>query len=271
MTDAPRHHDRPSPDLPAFAIELKGLTKRYRAQARQPEKLALDRVDLEVPRGGFFGLLGPNGAGKSTLINILAGLVVKTSGEARIFGIDIDQRPRRARRAIGVVPQELNLDAFFTPREALELQAGLYGVPKRQRRTMEILAAVGLADKADAYSRSLSGGMRRRLLVAKALVHSPPVVILDEPTAGVDAASQQALTATLADLATAGTTILVVTHELGPLEPMITRTVVVRAGHVDYDGPPIAGIPGEGADHHHPHGEPPLRPGMGLAGHGEIR
>ncbi|HET6468197.1 MAG TPA: ABC transporter ATP-binding protein, partial [Geminicoccaceae bacterium] len=180
-------------DLPRFAIELKGLRKVYAATKRQPTKEALLGIDLEVPRGCMFGLLCPNGAGKSTLINILAGLVVKTAGSARVFGIDVDRNPRRARRAIGVVPQELNLDAFFSPRETLELQAGLYGVPKAQRRTMEILEAVGLADKADAYSRSLSGGMRRRLLVAKALVHQPPVVILDEPTAGVDVELRRSL------------------------------------------------------------------------------
>ena len=138
----------PRQDLPALAIELKGLEKVYAAQHGQAAKRALDGIDLEVPRGSFFGLLGPNGAGKSTLINILAGLVVKTAGTARILGIDIDAHPRRARLAIGVVPQELNLDAFFSPRETLEFQAGLFGVPRRERRTAELLHAVGLADKA---------------------------------------------------------------------------------------------------------------------------
>jgi ABC-type sugar transport system ATPase subunit len=152
---------------PPLAIEVLGLRKTYRGGRRAPPKEALKGIDLEVPRGSIFGLLGPNGAGKSTLINILAGLVVKTGGTARIWGFDIDLNPRRARRAIGIVPQELNLDAFFTPRETLDIQAGLYGVPKRARRCDEILAAVGLADQADAYARTLSGGMRRRLLVAK--------------------------------------------------------------------------------------------------------
>ena len=172
--------------VPRYAVELSGLTKVYRGAGRMPKKTALDRVDLAIPRGAIFGLLGPNGAGKSTLINILAGLVVKTAGTARVWGIDIDRDPRQARAAIGVVPQELNIDAFFTPRELMELQAGLYGVPRAERRTEQILAMLGLADKADAYARTLSGGMRRRLMVAKAMVHAPPVLVLDEPTAGVD-------------------------------------------------------------------------------------
>src|SRR5258707_663883 len=162
--------------LPAHAVALSGLTKIYRGRgdAGGPAKPALDKVDLTIPRGALYGLLGPNGAGKSTLINILAGLVLKTAGRAVIWGIDIDAQPRQARAAIGVVPQELNIDPFFTPREMLDLHAGFYGVPKRERRTDEILDAVGLLDKADSYARTLSGGMRRRLLVAKALVHSPP-------------------------------------------------------------------------------------------------
>ena len=172
---------------PRFAVETTALTKIYRARGRQPAKLALDSVSLAIPRGSFFGLLGPNGAGKSTLINILAGLVVKTVGHAPRSGASISiEAGTPARAAIGVVPQELNLDPFFTPRELLEVQAGLYGVPAAERRTDEILAAVGLADKAHAYARTLSGGMRRRLLVAKAMVHTPPVLVLDEPTAGVD-------------------------------------------------------------------------------------
>ena len=232
MTLAPMRHGAGPADLPAFAIELKGLTKRYRALKGQPAKLALDRVDLQVPRGGFFGLLGPNGAGKSTLINILAGLVVKTGGTAQVFGIDIDERPRRARRAIGVVPQELNLDAFFSPREALELQAGLYGVPRRERRTAEILAAVGLADKADAYSRSLSGGMRRRLLVAKALVHNPPVVILDEPTAGVDVELRRSLWRYMRELGGRGVTVVLTTHYLEEAEELCDRIAIIDHGRV---------------------------------------
>ncbi len=218
--------------LPASAIRLKGLRKTYAPSSGQPAKEALKSIDLEVPRGCIFGLLGPNGAGKSTLINILAGLVVKSSGSAEVYGIDIDRNPRRARRAIGVVPQELNLDAFFTPRECLELQAGLFGVPKRERTTDAILAAVGLADKADAYSRSLSGGMRRRLLVAKALVHHPPVVILDEPTAGVDVELRRQLWQHMRDLNNSGITIVLTTHYLEEAEAMCDQIAIIDKGSV---------------------------------------
>ena len=191
----------PNPDTPA--VETTALRKIYPG-VDGPPKEALKSVNLSVPPGSVFGLLGPNGAGKSTLINILAGLVVKTSGSARILGWDIEKDMRQARTAIGIVPQELNLDAFFSPREVMELQAGFYGVPKRERRTMEILTALGLDDKADVYARSMSGGMRRRLLVAKALVHSPPVVILDEPTAGVDVELRQSLWDYMKELNDAG-------------------------------------------------------------------
>ena len=173
-------------DLPEQAVEVKALNKVYRASNRQSEKRALSDVDLSIKRGQIFGLLGPNGAGKSTLINIMAGLVHKTSGSMALWDYDIDRDPRQARAAIGIVPQELNIDPFFTPRELLELQAGLYGVPPRERITDEILAVMGLSDKAQAYARTLSGGMRRRLMVAKAMVHDPPILVLDEPTAGVD-------------------------------------------------------------------------------------
>ena len=185
-----------------------------------------------MPRGAIFGLLGPNGAGKSTLINILAALVVKTSGSARILGWDIDLHMRRARESIGVVPQELNLDSFFSPREVMDLQAGLYGVPKRKRQTMEILEALGLEDKADIYSRSLSGGMRRRLLVAKALVHSPPVVVLDEPTAGVDVELRQSLWEYMKMLNDAGTTILLTTHYLEEAQEMCDEIAIINHGEI---------------------------------------
>ncbi|MDH3335124.1 MAG: ABC transporter ATP-binding protein, partial [Rhodospirillaceae bacterium] len=155
--------------MPENAVEIRDLVKTYAPSKISAEKRALKGISLDVPRGSFFGLLGPNGAGKSTLINILAGLVNKTSGSANIWGYDTVNQMRAARRSIGVVPQELNLDPFFTPRELLDLHAGLYGVPAAERRTDEILEAVGLADKAHAYARTLSGGMRRRLLVAKAL------------------------------------------------------------------------------------------------------
>ncbi|HSK38223.1 MAG TPA: ABC transporter ATP-binding protein, partial [Arenibaculum sp.] len=169
-------------DLPEYAIEAQGLVKTYAATKTTPAKTALNGVDLRIPRGSIFGLLGPNGAGKSTFINILAGLTKKTSGTVKIWGRDIDERPRDARAAIGVVPQELAADVFFTPRESLNVQAGMYGVPKGERRTDALLAALGLSDKANAYVRQLSGGMKRRLMVAKAMVHHTPVLILDEPT-----------------------------------------------------------------------------------------
>ncbi len=174
------------------AIRIDCLGKTY-ASKNTPSKRALDQVSFDVPRGQIFGLLGPNGAGKSTLINILAGLVTKTSGSVTVWGFDIDQHPRNAKRSIGIVPQELLFDPFFTPREALEIQAGMYGVPKADRITDALLAAVHLSDKADAYARTLSGGMKRRLLVAKAMVHSPPILVLDEPTAGVDIELRQQL------------------------------------------------------------------------------
>ena len=164
-----------------YAIAARGVRKTYAATKKAPAKEALKGVDILVRRGSIFGLLGPNGAGKSTFINILAGLVNKSAGDVSVWGFDIDRNPRQARAALGIVPQEINMDVFFTPKEALEIQAGLYGVPKSQRRTMEILSALGLEDKASAYVRMLSGGMKRRLLVAKAMVHSPPILILDEP------------------------------------------------------------------------------------------
>ncbi|NKB20532.1 MAG: ATP-binding cassette domain-containing protein [Alphaproteobacteria bacterium] len=219
----------PPDEMPALAVETENLTKIY-SPSYGPTVRALDNVNLQVPRGSVFGLLGPNGAGKSTLINILAGLAIKTSGSARIWDYDTEKQFRRARSAIGVVPQEVNLDAFFCPREVLELQAGLYGVPKNERRTMEILEAVGLADKADAYARSLSGGMKRRLLIAKALVHTPPVVVLDEPTAGVDVELRRQLWAYMRILNEAGTTILLTTHYLEEAEEMCDTIAIIDHG-----------------------------------------
>ena len=218
--------------LPDWAVELKGLTKTYNASGRAAPKHALKGIDLNIPRGSFFGLLGPNGAGKSTMINILAGLVIKTSGTARIWGYDIDERPRQSRAAIGVVPQELILDPFFTPRELLDLQAGLYGVPRAERRTDQLLEAVGLADKANAYARTLSGGMRRRLMVAKALVHWPPVLVLDEPTAGVDIELRQSLWAYVRELNRAGTTVLLTTHYLEEAQELCDTIAIINNGEV---------------------------------------
>lgn len=228
LTSAQPHND---PDTaPDNAVEIRNLCKTYKAQGRGGEKQALDNLNLDIPRGSFFGLLGPNGAGKSTLINILAGLVTKTSGTARIWDYDITDAPRRAKRAIGVVPQELNIDPYFSPREALEVQAGLYGVPKHLRRTEEILDAVGLIDKAEAYARTLSGGMRRRLLVAKALVHQPPVLVLDEPTAGVDVELRRQLWAYVRKLNEDGVTILLTTHYLEEAEELCDRIAIINHG-----------------------------------------
>jgi ABC-2 type transport system ATP-binding protein len=218
--------------LPDLAIELTGLTKVYAARGKGAAVTALDNVDLAIPRGSMFGLLGPNGAGKSTTINILAGLVRKTAGTARIWRHDIDKEPRAARAAIGIVPQELNMDPFFTPRELLELQAGLYGVPRAERRTGEILEAVGLADKAHAYARTLSGGMRRRLMVAKAMVHAPPVLVLDEPTAGVDVELRQQLWNYIRQLNAEGTTILLTTHYLEEAQELCDRIAIIDHGKV---------------------------------------
>lgn len=217
---------------PTRAVELSGLTKIYRGSSRMPPKTALDHVDLVIPRGAVFGLLGPNGAGKSTLINILAGLVLKTSGRAVVWGFDLDEDPRQARAAIGVVPQELNIDPFFTPRELLELHAGFYGVPRRERKTDEILAAMGLSDKADSYARTLSGGMRRRLMVAKAMVHSPPILVLDEPTAGVDVELRRQLWTHVRALNAAGTTILLTTHYLEEAEELCDHIAIIDRGRV---------------------------------------
>ncbi|MEO5336648.1 MAG: ABC transporter ATP-binding protein [Magnetospirillum sp. WYHS-4] len=221
-----------SANPPEFAVETRALAKTYRAGGRRPPQKALDGIDLAIPRGSFFGLLGPNGAGKSTFINILAGLVVKTSGEGRVWGFDIEMDMRAARRAIGVVPQELNIDPFFTPRELLEVQAGLYGVPARLRRTESILESVGLMPQADAYARTLSGGMRRRLLVAKAMVHQPPVLVLDEPTAGVDVELRHQLWTMVKDLNARGTTVLLTTHYLEEAEELCDRIAIIDRGRL---------------------------------------
>jgi ABC-2 type transport system ATP-binding protein len=217
---------------PALAIEAKGLTKTYAASKRQPAKQALKGIDLEIPRGSIFGLLGPNGAGKSTFINTLAGLVNKTSGEVKVWGYDIDKEPREARASLGVVPQEINMDPFFTPGETLELMAGFYGVPARERRTDEILDALGLGDKKNAYVRQLSGGMKRRLMVAKALVHTPPILILDEPTAGVDVELRRSLWEYVHQLNAKGTTVVLTTHYLEEAQEMCDTIAIINHGLV---------------------------------------
>lgn len=217
---------------PDYAIEAIGLEKTYRASGKLPEMRALKGINLKIERGSIFGLLGPNGAGKSTFINILAGLVTKTGGTAKIWGLDIDQHPRSSRAAIGVVNQEITMDPFFTPLQALELQAGYYGVPKAERRSLEILTAVGLDDKKDAYVRQLSGGMKRRLMVAKALVHNPPVLILDEPTAGVDVELRRSLWEYVRELHANGTTIILTTHYLEEAEELCDEIAIISHGEV---------------------------------------
>lgn len=214
------------------AIRIEGLRKTYSGGRGQPEKQALKGIDLTVPRGSVFGLLGPNGAGKSTMINIMAGLVRKTSGKVSIWGFDQDANPRQSRAAIGVMPQELNLDPFFTPRGALEVQAGLYGVPKSERHSDEILRMIGLEDKAEAYARTLSGGMRRRLLLGKALVHRPSVLVLDEPTAGVDIELRQMLWENIRKLNAQGMTIILTTHYLEEAEEMCDEIAIINHGEV---------------------------------------
>lgn len=214
------------------AIRIRDLVKRYNPAGQGEGKLALKGVSFDVPQGEIFGLLGPNGAGKSTLINILAGLVMKTSGSAEIWGFDIDHDPRNAKRAIGIVPQEIVFDPFFTPVEVLDIQAGLYGVPKAARRSLELLGQVHLSDKANAYSRTLSGGMKRRLLIAKALVHQPPVIVLDEPTAGVDVELRRQLWELVSELNAQGVTVVLTTHYLEEAEQLCNRIAIINHGEL---------------------------------------
>lgn len=214
------------------AIRIAGLKKTYRDRATKSEKTALHGIDLDIPRGSFFGLLGPNGAGKSTIINILAGTVLKTEGTVEIAGVDIDSNRKQASLNIGIVPQELVLDTFFTVRQALEITAGYYGIPKQERRTDEIIDAMGLRDKADQPSRRLSGGMRRRLLIGKALVHTPPVLVLDEPTAGVDVELRRSLWLYVRELNRRGTTILLTTHYLEEAEELCDEIAIINHGRL---------------------------------------
>ena len=215
-----------------FAIAARGVRKTYAGDKKTPPKEALKGIDIFVRRGSIFGLLGPNGAGKSTFINILAGLVNKTAGDISVWGFNIDKNPRQARASLGVVPQEISMDVFFTPKEGLEIQAGLYGVPKEKRRTMEILEALGLSDKANSYVRQLSGGMKRRLLVAKAMVHSPPILILDEPTAGVDIELRKQLWEYVLELHNTGVTIVLTTHYLEEAQELCEEIAIVHQGDV---------------------------------------
>src|SRR3954471_9480843 len=217
----------PRGDMDEPAIRIESLSKTYAGGKR-----ALNAVSFDVPRGQIFGLLGPNGAGKSTLINILAGLVVKTGGAVNIWGFDIDEHPRNAKRSIGVVPQEIIFDPFFTPRETLEIQAGLYGIPPAERQSDGLLAAMHLTDKANAYARTLWGGMKRRLLVAKAMVHSPPILVLDEPTAGVDIELRQQLWNYVRQLNRGGVTIVLTTHYLEEAEQLCDRIAIINHGRL---------------------------------------
>jgi len=212
-------------------LSVKNLKKIYSKQ-HNGKTYALNDLNLDVKEGEIFGLLGPNGAGKTTFINILAGTVIKTGGEVNVCGFDLDENPRQVRASVGVVPQEVNLDPFFSPRKLLELQAGLYGVKEKDRITDTILNLVSLEKKANSYARSLSGGMKRRLLMAKALVHQPPLVFLDEPTAGVDVELRQNLWKNVRMLNKLGVTIILTTHYLEEAEEMCDRIAILNKGNV---------------------------------------
>ena len=229
------------------AIEIRDVVKRYAATKKAPPKLALDGLSFDVPQGQVFGLLGPNGAGKSTLINIMAGTVNKTSGTIRIWGHDIDRDHRNAKLSIGIVPQEIIFDPFFTPFEVLENQGGMYGIAKALRRSDELLRAVRLEDKRNAYARSLSGGMKRRLLIAKAMVHSPPILVLDEPTAGVDVELRRQLWELVQELNAQGVTVVLTTHYLEEAEQLCDRIAIINHGRLIANKPTreLVGMMGE--------------------------
>ena len=212
-----------------LALEINNLSKIYN---NEDNDIALDNICLTVKVGSIFGLLGPNGAGKSTLINIISGTVFKTSGNVLIWGIDIDKKRKQSKLAVGVVPQELNIDAFFTPNELLNLHSGMFNVPKIARKTDELLRLMDLSDKAQSYSRKLSGGMRRRLLVAKAMVHTPPILILDEPTAGVDVELRQKLWSHFKELNKLGVTIILTTHYLEEAENLCDHIAIINHGKI---------------------------------------
>jgi ABC-2 type transport system ATP-binding protein len=216
-----------------IALSVEKLTKIYsKNKSNIAKEKALNALSFEVNQGEIFGLLGPNGAGKTTFLSILAGTVVKTEGKINVWGFDLDSNPRQVRASIGIVPQEVNLDAFFSPRKLLELQAGLYGVPKKNRITDIILKMVALEKQADSYSRSLSGGMKRRLLIAKAMVHQPPVLVLDEPTAGVDVELRKNLWKNVKALNKEGVTIILTTHYLFEAQEMCDRIAIIDKGNL---------------------------------------
>jgi len=213
------------------ALKVENLTKIYSNKSSEGI-IALNRLNLEVKEGEIFGLLGPNGAGKTTFLNILAGTVIKNSGKVNVWNYDLDENPREVRSSIGIVPQEVNLDAFFSPRDLLDLQAGLYGVPKKERITETILKLVSLEKQANSYARSLSGGMKRRLLIAKAMVHRPPILVLDEPTAGVDVELRQNLWNNVRNLNKQGVTIILTTHLMHEAEEMCNRIAILNKGNL---------------------------------------
>ena len=229
------------------AIEIRDLVKEYAGSGDEPPKLALKGVSCDVPEGSVFGLLGPNGAGKSTLINIMAGLVNKTGGQVKIWGHDIDTDHRNAKLNIGIVPQEIVFDPFFTPFEVLENQGGFYGISKALRRSEELLKAVRLEDKRNAYARTLSGGMKRRLLIAKAMVHSPPILVLDEPTAGVDVELRKQLWDLVNDLNAEGVTVVLTTHYLEEAEELCEQIAIINHGELIANKPTreLVGMMGE--------------------------
>ena len=214
------------------ALTVENLTKVYSTSKSKKENKALNSLTFDVKEGEVFGLLGPNGAGKTTFLSILGGTVIKSSGDVNVWGFDLDKNPRQVRASLGIVPQEVNLDAFFSPRKLLELQAGLYGVVKKDRITDLILKMVALENKANAYSRSLSGGMKRRLLIAKAMVHQPPILILDEPTAGVDVELRKNLWNNVKELNKAGVTIILTTHYLLEAQEMCNRIAIIDKGNL---------------------------------------
>ncbi|MCI5061172.1 MAG: ABC transporter ATP-binding protein [Alphaproteobacteria bacterium] len=228
--------DKAPQNAPQNAIEINGVNKTYapssKGKNKSTAKKALENIDLNIPRGSIFALLGPNGAGKSTLINILGGMVIKSSGHVNIWEQDIDTDPMNARASIGIVPQEITFDPFFTPRQVLDIQAGYYGVPKTERRTEELLEMVELSDKADAHARTLSGGMKRRLMMAKALVHTPPILVLDEPTAGVDVELRQMLWENVKRLNREGVTIVLTTHYLEEAEELCDQIAIINHGKI---------------------------------------
>ena len=214
------------------ALTVENLNKIYSNSKTKKETKAITDLTFEVKEGEIFGLLGPNGAGKTTFLSILGGTVTKTSGSVNVWGFDIDKNPRQVKASIGIVPQEVNLDAFFSPQQLLELQAGLYGIAKKDRITNLILKLVALDEKANAYSRSLSGGMKRRLLIAKAMVHQPPILILDEPTAGVDVELRNNLWDNVKKLNNEGVTIILTTHYLLEAQEMCDRIAIINKGNL---------------------------------------